>query len=166
VADQWTGGSMSNVTDLSAVFAAQAELARQMAALSQHVGSVSAKVEDRVTHKELMTAVDNQRKEQAGQFQHMETKVDGAVKDVKSALNEAVDRIKENLGGITTTEVNKAMAARDQQEQKAVQTIQSREADIDRRIRAANRNGLIGGITGIVGIIIAAIVQALNWGGS
>ncbi len=162
MADQWTGGSGGS--DLSAVFASQTELARQMATLAQQVGTVIAKIDDRVTHKELMETVDKGRKEQTDNFQHMENKFDGAVKDVKSALTDTVGHIKENLGGIITTEVSKAMTARDQLEQKASAVVQTRNEDIDRRVRDANLRAIIGVVAGLFGVGVT-IWQAFGGGG-
>ncbi len=141
----------------------QTELARQLSRLNEQVGTLTEKVNDRVTHRELMSEFGGFRKEFSGKLDHMEEKFDQAAEKVDTSLEKAIDRIKEGLGNLAARAVTEAMAIREQQESKAAALIQAREADIDRRLRRADRNGYIGGGVGIIGII-AAVFQYLSHG--
>lgn len=146
----------------SSLLAAQAELTRQMASLAQQLGTVSAQVQDRVTHKELMQSVGDGRRETAGKLEHMEGKFDAATNKVETFLNTAVDRIKGSLPGVADDAVAKALALREAQEAKAMSTIQRSEADIERRIKNSGRLAFGGFGAGGIGVI-AAVGQALGW---
>lgn len=135
----------------------QAELVRQVSRLNEQVGTLTGKVNDRVTHREMMQEFGGFRKEFGGKLDHMEEKFDAAADRVDGALDKAVDRIKEGLTNLASKAVIEALAVREAQEAKAAQAVQTREADIDRRIRRSERNGYIGGGVGITGLIIAAI---------
>lgn len=133
-------------------WAALGEMARQNTDLAKQVGSVAARVDDRVTHKELMQTIAEFRKEFAGKLDHMEAKFDSTVEKVDNSLNRAVDRIKESLGGLATDSVTKAMNIRREQENDALVSVARNDAEIERKIRAANRAG-VGGIgVGVVSI--------------
>ena len=135
----------------------QAEIGRQMARMSEQLGTLQAQLGDRVTHRELMQELGGFRKEFSGKLDHMEVKFDQAAEKVDSSLEKAIDRIKEGLGNLAAKAVTDAMAIREQHEAKAAAVIQARESDIDRRIRRSERNGYIGGGVGIIGLIAAAL---------
>lgn len=155
---------MSDAGGSSILQQGQAELARQVTRQGELLGTISAQLSDRVTHRELMQEFGGFRKEFSGKLDHMEEKFDAAADRVDGALDKAVDRIKEGLTNLASKAVADAMAIREAQETKAALAVQNREADIDRRIRRADRNGYIGGGVGIVGILYA-IYQTLSGGG-
>lgn len=158
MADSFGGGSSDGF------WQAQTELARSVNRLAEQVGSVSAQLEQRVTHKELMQEFGGFRKESAAKLDHMEIKFDEAAKNVEATLDRAIDRIKDNLSSMATKAVGEALATRDAQELKALTTVQRNESELERKIKQANRNSLIGGGVGILGVA-AAIAQAIIGGG-
>lgn len=165
-------GAASVTQNMESTFwAAQGELARQVTELAKQVGAVVARVDDRVTHKELMQSVTEGRKEFASKIDHMEEKFDQATGKVETSLDRAADRIKDIIPSIVNECVSAALSLRDSQEQKAAAAIQRTDAEIDRRIdraeasaRAANIRGNGGIATGIIAVLYA-IGQANGWWG-
>lgn len=143
---------------------AQAETAKTLNELSRLTATTAEKVENSVSHKELIDHLSEFRKEWSGKLDHYEIKLDQAIAKVEVIVDRAIDRVKESMGAAAVAEVKKAMAARRAREAEAKETITSRENDIDRRIRNANRIGAGGIGVGIIGFI-AAIAQMMGWTG-
>ena len=140
----------------------QAEIARQLNQLSERVGSFSAQLADRVTHRELMQEFGGFRKEFSGKLDHMEVKFDQAAEKVDTSLEKAIERIQDKLATTAVKAVGEAMEAREKTDAKAQAAITAREADIDRRIRRSERNGVVGGGIGVIGLLVA-VAQNMGW---
>lgn len=147
---------------MSGFWAAQAELGKQLNRLSEIVGSVSAQQQDRVTHKDMMNEFGDFRKEFGGKLDHMETKFDQAINKVESVIDRSLARMAESWRSIADESVSKEMMKRDAQEAKARETVARNDSELERKIRQANRNGVIGGGVGLLGLI-AAIAQNMGW---
>jgi hypothetical protein len=161
MADGAGASSLHNMD--SGIWSALSELARQTTGVSERLGAVREGLEDRVTHKELMQAVSEWRKENTVRLDHMEGKFDQAVNKVESLLDRAVDRIKDNLGGLTNESVERAMSNREARDAKAIAAVEGREAEILRIARNAQWTGRGGVGVGLIGVLYA-IWQGMGGG--
>jgi hypothetical protein len=149
--------------DMSGFWQAQAELGKQISRVSEILGSVTAHLADRVTHKDMMNEFSGFRKEVGGKLDHMEGKFDQSTSKVEAILDRATQRQFESWRAIADEAVSKEMIKRDAQEVKAREAVQRSDAELERKIRQANRNGLLGGGAGLLGIAVA-IYQSMYGG--
>lgn len=149
--------------DMNGFWAAQAEVAKQISRVSEVLGSVTAQLNDRVTHKDMMTGFGDFRKEFGGKLDHMEGKFEQAVSKVEAIIDRAAIRQAESWRTMADEAVSKEMIKRDAVETKARESVKRNDDDLERKIRQANRNSVLGGGVGLIGIA-AAIWQGMYGG--
>lgn len=149
--------------NMQGFWAAQAEVAKQISRVSEVLGGVTAQLNDRVTHKDMMTGFGDFRKEFGGKLDHMEGKFEQAVSKVEAVIDRSAARQAEAFRSLADEAVSKEMIKRDQQETKAREAVQRSDAELERKIRQANRNSVLGGSVGLLGIA-AAIYQSMYGG--
>lgn len=132
-----------------------AEMAKQVMSLTGTVQTVAGKLEDRVSHKDFMQQETANRKEFLGQLTAMEGRL--------AAGNTAHgDRIKADVDGMIERAVARGIAAERLREQEARQNIERSDADVDKRIRNANRNGFGGVVIGLLSLGYA-VAKGQGW---
>ena len=157
-------GAGQNGLGMQGFWHAQAELAKQVTRVSEVIGTLTAQVSDRPTYKDMMIGMGDVRKEVTGKIDHMESRFDAAAKSLQVTFDGSIDRLKDTWETVADRAVTKELAKRAAVELTARETVRRNDDELERKIRQANRNSVIGGGVGILGVV-AAVFQYLQGAG-